>query len=122
MIRLIVALPLVFVLLIASHAQAQSPPQPSRLFRTLLVTQAVGQLADGATTAWALKRPGLREANPLLPNNPAEILAVKSGLAVATTWALRRLYPSHRKVATVLALALTSVSSSAAIHNWRVQR
>ncbi len=77
----------------------------------------VGQIGDIVSTELALRRPGTREANPLLGNRAVRVSA-KLALASGAAYACRELRQHGRThQARLLAITVFAVGAIAAAHN-----
>jgi len=95
-----------------SLAHAQSPA----LARAAVVAATIAQGADTMTTVSALNRGGT-EANPILPQRPAAILATKAivaGINGVVSWRYARRHP---RLVSIANAALGAVSVWAVVHN-----
>jgi hypothetical protein len=82
-----------------------------------------GMMADAMTTAVALQRPNIREANPLMePLGLAGILAAKGAANGFAGWALDKAAHRGSRWATLAAISLGVAQGIAAVHNMRVIR
>jgi hypothetical protein len=82
-----------------------------------------GTLADLFTTLSVLNSNAGREANPILGQSPARIIAVKSALLVPQLIAEHHLAThGHPKAAMWLGVALGGLGTAMAIHNMNVGR
>jgi hypothetical protein len=82
-----------------------------------------GTLADLFTTLSVINSNSGREANPILGQSPAQIIAVKSALLVPQLLAEHHLAThGHPKAAMWLGIALGGLGTAMAIHNMNVGR
>ena len=63
------------------------------------VASALGDLADAVTTVGALRRPNVREGNPLMGNSLPRLLALKGAGSVGFLLALRQVAKYHPTLA-----------------------
>jgi hypothetical protein len=83
---------------------------------------ASGQLADLASTEYALTRETLREANPLLGRRAVRIPA-KLAVAAFGSWATHRLRKQgHHGRARALSIVAFAIGAGMAVHNVRLAR
>jgi len=75
-----------------------------------------------ASTEIALQRPTLRETNTVLGQSAPRRILLKSAGTAAEVWMVRKLGPSHPKLALGLGLAIGAVTGGAGIHNLRLLR
>ena len=90
-----------------------------RTMKELLVVLAILHGGDAVSTQIGLHR-GLREANPMLPQNPTTNLVVKSAYATAGIILLNKLSHKAPKLAKGLAIGCIVAESAAIGHNVRV--
>ena len=99
-----------------------TPPSSSSSQPAMMLTVG-GTLADLFTTLTVLNSNAGREANPLLGQSPARIIAVKSALLVPQLLAEHHLAThGHPKAAMWLGVALGGLGTAMAIHNMNVGR
>ena len=79
---------------------------------------------DAAATQHCLGSGKCHELNPWLAryNSPVRFTAAKVGVAGLQLWAVRKLRPSHPKLATVTNYAIAAGFSAIAIRNERIGR
>jgi hypothetical protein len=106
----------------AFTAAPESGRRPAALL-PLYVSFTALQLADVHATLSALNAGG-REGNPVFTGirSPAAMLAVKSGLALGTTYAVERLRKRSPRTAVVLMAALNSAYAGIVAHNYVIAR
>jgi hypothetical protein len=105
----------------ASAVAAVTTPRPSS--QPAIMVTVGGTLADLFTTLSVLNSNAGREANPILGQNPARIIAVKSALLVPQLLAEHHLAThGHPKAAMWLGIAFGGLGTAMAIHNMNVGR
>jgi hypothetical protein len=104
----------------ASTVAHGSAKRPAALL-PLYVSFTALQFADVHSTLSALDAGG-REGNPVFTGlrSPAAMLAVKTGLALGTTYAVERLRKRSPRTAVVLMIALNSAYAGIVAHNYAV--
>ncbi len=80
-----------------------------------------GQAADLLTTKAALKRPGTREANPIMGGMKQQML-IKSAGTIGEILAMRAMGKNHPKLAKAIGYAGGSIGAIVAAHNATVGR
>ena len=115
----------------SARAQSLDVPQESRptrweapALRISLATTFVGlQALDVVSTLRGVHGGSATEANPLmrgLANQPAALVAVKSGLTAATVLSMNAWSRKHPKAATIAMIALNAGSAFVVGSNFRV--
>lgn len=90
--------------------------------KELLLVLTLGNVADLATTEWALAQPGIAEANPLMRTRSARI-TLKVGAVAGQTYLANRLRrQGHPKAARVLAYVVAGANGYLALRNLRTAR
>jgi hypothetical protein len=102
----------------AAKAVAPAPSTQPAMMMTI-----GGTVADMLTTLSVINSGAGHEANPILGESPARIIAVKSLLLVPQLFAEHHLTKhGHPKAAMWLGIALGGLGTSLAIHNMNVGR
>lgn len=110
----------------SAPAFAQSPSPTHSIGAVPYLALVGGQTADTLSTlhAWGAGRGRLREANPLIGNHPARLIALKAGGATAIALIMRGLEQSPsrktRMAARIIGYAGGSIGVLAAVHNERL--
>lgn len=103
--------------------QGIQPPKPSASgFNPGIWSSIMGsQLADAASTQYALRNPHMQEGNPLLGGgNPAIAYPLKLGIGAAASYGLSKMMPNHPKLAKGLATGLSLGTGLIAGNNLRL--
>ena len=106
----------------ASMVAPRATKRPAALL-PLYVSFTALQFADVHSTLSARAAGGL-EGNPVFTGlrSPAGMVAVKTGLALGTTYAVERLRKRSPRTAVVLMIALNSTYAGIVAHNYAVAR
>jgi hypothetical protein len=103
------------------EASAKTTPTPSPSSQPAILMTVGGTLADLFTTLSVINSSSGREANPILGESPARIIAVKSALLLPQLLAEHHLAKhGHPKAAMWLGIALGGLGTAMAIHNMNV--
>ena len=87
--------------------QSDDKKEDGKLPKWLIPYVIGGQGLDTGTTVGALRK-GYRESNPLLPKNPAGIIATKAATTGAAIYGIKKLEKKHPKLAKGLGIAVGS--------------
>lgn len=79
----------------AQVQQVQQPEEPEKIGKWPWIAMLAGQGADIGTTTYALNSGRFEEANPLLGNNLAKILAIKAGAIGGNALLMKLLEKNH---------------------------
>ena len=102
---------------------AATTPAPTASMQPAMIMTVGGTLADLFTTLSVINSGSGREANPILGESPARIIAMKSLLLVPQLLAERHLAKhGHPKAAMWLGIALGGMGTALAIHNMNISR
>lgn len=85
----------------------------------LLAAFIGAQALDCATTAARLSSGRYQEANPLLPQSPVAICAIKGGVTVGAAIPLWKMRKARPKLTRVLLIVGAGVAGGAAVYNAR---
>lgn len=106
----------------AQPEQAQTQPAPPGTLSPLSLAMLLGgNGADAASTIYALRHDGVKEANPVYGSHPsaAKVMAIK-GLGTAAQWAvLKMLAKQHPKLANGIAKGIGIGTGAVAANNIR---
>jgi hypothetical protein len=97
-----------------------SAPALNTPIRAAIATQVVAQTVDTSLTVYAIRHGIGTEGNPLLPQSPARIVAVKALVAAGSVIAVLQLRRQHPRWALAASLLITASGTAASIHNARV--
>lgn len=103
--------------------QAQTVPAPPGSLSPLSLAMLIGGNGlDAGSTIYALRQPGIREANPLLGSHPGTgtVLAAKVGGTAAEWLLLRLLAKKHPKLANGLAKGIGGAMAGIGVNNLRL--
>ena len=86
------------------------------------IALTAGNIADGYTTYKAMTERGAREMNPILPKNPAALMAVKALSSIPEALIVRSLSKNHPKIAKAMGYSMGALGGLLALHNHNVGR
>lgn len=86
--------------------------------KELILAWAILHGADAVTTVQALHS-GLREGNPLLPQNPVANVAISTAATGLAMWSARRLERTHPKLARGLVIGI--VGEKGIVVGWNIR-
>ena len=103
----------------AAYLEARTS-KPSPAFQAFGYSMFAASGADVATTEWALRQPGVYEANPFMRNRGVRIAT--HALVPAAAWWTSRWMQQHgrRKAALFLRIGVTVAYGVLAVHNAHV--
>ncbi len=115
---------LLFVLLFAVPASAQTADPHTSLFRASMVAAVVAHSMDLAETQRCLGAGSCREVNPWLGrfDSPSGFAVAKMSIVAAQLWLVAKLHEGKPKTAIVINVATTALFAGIAAHNARVSR
>ena len=92
------------------------------MLKALILSLALANAADVASTEWALKKPGVVEANPIMRGGGGGRVGLKAGATVGQGFILYKLNKKHPTITKWIGVGLIAVPTIAAVHNMQVAR
>ena len=107
---------------VPENTGASAQISDSRSVRAAVIAAAAGNLLDGFSTVVALRDDSIREANPLLGQNPTRIVVIKGLFTVPQVLAVKYLAGhGHPTAARWLGYSIGALGAGLAVHNFRVR-
>jgi len=110
------------LLIVLQNTEASAQISDSPSVRAAVIAAAAGNLLDGVSTVVALRDDSIREANPLLGQNPTRIVVMKGLFTVPQVFAVKYLAGhGHPTVARWLGYSIGALGAGLAVHNFHVR-